>query len=167
MNGHWLDEAIDATDWRILAALQRDGRATFADLARAVDLSRPAVTERVRRLEDRGIIVGYRAVVDPRALGYAVRAEVRLCAEAACLPRVERLVAEIPAILECDRGPGNDCFVFRVIARSPAELTALVDRIGTLGRVHATLLLSALVTGRSVPPPASPPTPAERVSTPR
>ena len=72
------DESLDDVDWRILAALQANGRASYADLAREVAMSASAVTERVRRLEEAGVIAGYSAVVDADRLGFGILAFVRL-----------------------------------------------------------------------------------------
>ncbi|MGP4092699.1 Lrp/AsnC family transcriptional regulator, partial [Streptomyces sp. KR55] len=90
----------DATDWRILDVLQREGRASFAELARAVSMSASAVTERVRRLEEAGVIQGYAAVVDPERLGLPVLAFVRLRYPNGNYKPFHDLVAATPEVLE-------------------------------------------------------------------
>src|SRR2546426_2209974 len=119
---------IDATDRKIIGELTTDGRVSFAELGRRVSLSPPAVAERVQRLERTGVITGYRAEIDPRALGYQLTAIVRIKPAARQLPRIPELAAEIPEISECHRITGEDCFFLKVYLRSIDELSGLLDR---------------------------------------
>src|SRR5438309_6212471 len=113
---------IDALDRRIIGELIEDGRAPLAELGRRVNLSSPAVAERVQRLERAGVITGYRAEIDPRRLGYPLTAIVRVKPAARQLPRIPELAAEIPEVAECHRITGEDCFFMRVHLRSIDEL---------------------------------------------
>ncbi len=124
----------DATDWRILEVLQREGRASFADLARAVSMSASAVTERVRRLEEAGVIQGYAAVVDPERLGLPILAFVRLRYPNGNYKPFHDLVAVTPEILEAHHVTGDDCFVIKVAAGSMRHLEEVSGKIGTLAR---------------------------------
>lgn len=112
------DYSPDATDWRILDVLQRDGRATFAELARAVAMSPSAVTERVRRLEETGVISGYAAVVDAERLGLPVLAFVRLRYPHGNYKPFHDLLETTPEVVEAHHVTGDDCFVLEVTARS-------------------------------------------------
>lgn len=133
----------DATDWRILDVLQRDGRASFAELARAVSMSPSAVTERVRRLEEAGVIKGYAAVVDPERLGLPILAFVRLRYPNGNYKPFHDLVAATPEILEAHHVTGDDCFVIKVTARSMRHLEEVSGRIGALGSVTTSVVYSS------------------------
>jgi len=137
------DYSPDATDWRILDALQRDGRATFAELARAVSMSPSAVTERVRRLEELGVISGYTAVVDPERLGMPILALVRLRYPNGNYKPFHDLTASTPEILEAHHVTGDDCFVIKVAARSMPHLEEISGRIGALGSVTTSVVYSS------------------------
>ncbi len=98
-----VDPALDRTDWRLLAELQRDGRASYADLARAVAMSPSAVAERVRKLEETGVIAGDRAAVDPERVGLTVMAFVRLRYPTANYKPFHALLDSTPEIIEAQR----------------------------------------------------------------
>src|SRR5712671_342894 len=101
---------LDETDRKIIGELTSDGRVSFAELGRRVNLSSPAVAERVQRLERAGVITGYRAELDPRMIGYPLTAIVRVKPAPGQLPRIPELAAEIPQVGECHRITGEDCF---------------------------------------------------------
>ncbi|KUN88361.1 ArsR family transcriptional regulator [Streptomyces bungoensis] len=133
----------DSTDWHILDVLQRDGRVSYAELARAVSMSPSAVTERVRRLEEAGVIRGYAAVVDPERLGLAILAFVRLRYPNGNYKPFHDLVAATPEILEAHHVTGDDCFVIKVAARSMPHLEEISGRIGALGSVTTSVVYSS------------------------
>lgn len=114
----------DPTDWRILQALQHEGRATFAELARTVSMSASAVTERVRRLEEAGVIAGYTAVVDQERLGLPILAFVRLRYPNGNYKPFHDLLETTPEILEAHHVTGDDCFVLKVATRSMTQMSA-------------------------------------------
>ncbi len=140
----------DATDWRILAALQDQGRATFAELARAVSMSASAVTERVRRLEEAGVIAGYTAVVDPERLGLPILAFVRLRYPHGNYKPFHDLLEATPEILEAHHVTGDDCFVLKVAARSMGHLEEVSGKIGALGSVTTSVVYSSPLRRRSI-----------------
>ncbi|MFJ4125892.1 Lrp/AsnC family transcriptional regulator [[Kitasatospora] papulosa] len=144
------DYSPDATDWRILDVLQRDGRATFAELARAVSMSPSAVTERVRRLEEVGVISGYTAMVDPERLGMPILALVRLRYPNGNYKPFHDLTASTPEILEAHHVTGDDCFVLKVTARSMRHLEEVTGRIGTLGSVTTSIVYSSPLPRRAI-----------------
>src|SRR5213593_799591 len=109
---------LDLTDRKIIGELTTDGRASLAELGRRVNLSSPAVAERVQRLERAGVITGYRAEIDPRALGYQLTAIVRIKPAPGQLSRIPELAAEISEISECHRITGEDCFYIKIHLRS-------------------------------------------------
>ncbi|MEV7319606.1 Lrp/AsnC family transcriptional regulator [Streptomyces sp. NPDC093970] len=140
----------DATDWRILEVLQREGRASFAELARAVAMSPSAVTERVRRLEEAGVIQGYAAVVDPERLGLPILAFVRLRYPNGNYRPFHDLVAVTPEILEAHHVTGDDCFVIKVTAGSMRHLEEITGRIATLGSVTTSVVYSSPLPRRAI-----------------
>ncbi|MEU0396256.1 Lrp/AsnC family transcriptional regulator [Streptomyces sp. NPDC006208] len=140
----------DATDWRILQALQAQGRASFAELARAVSMSASAVTERVRRLEDVGIIKGYTAVVDHERLGLPILAFVRLRYPNGNYKPFHDLVETTPEILEAHHVTGDDCFVIKVATRSMSHLEEVSGKIGTLGSVTTSVVYSSPLPRRAI-----------------
>ena len=141
---------LDETDWRILAALQRDGRMSYADLAREVAMSPSAVTERVRRLEEIGVITGYRAVVDPARVGLAILAYVRLRYPNGNYRPFHALLGSTPEIVEAHHVTGEDCFVLKVAARSMAHLEEVTGRIAGLGPVTTSVVYSSPLPTREV-----------------
>jgi Lrp/AsnC family transcriptional regulator, leucine-responsive regulatory protein len=133
----------DTTDWRIIEALQRNGRTSYVDLAKAVAMSPSAVTERVRRLEETGVIVGYTAVVEPELLGLHVLAFVRLRYPTGNYQPLHKLLDETPEIIEAHHVTGEDCFVLKVVARSMRHLEEVTGRLSGLGAVTANIVYSS------------------------
>ncbi|MBO0656093.1 MULTISPECIES: Lrp/AsnC family transcriptional regulator [Streptomyces] len=140
----------DATDWRILDALQSNGRAGYAELARTVNMSSSAVTERVRRLEEAGVISGYTAVVDADRLGMPVLAFVRLRYPNGNYKPFHDLLDTTPEILEAHHVTGDDCFVIKVAARSMRHLEEVAGRIGGLGSVTTSVVYSSPLPRRAL-----------------
>ncbi|GGZ80975.1 transcriptional regulator [Streptomyces subrutilus] len=146
------DYSPDATDWRILEVLQRDGRASFTELARSVSMSASAVTERVRRLEEVGVITGYTAVVDAERLGKSILALVRLRYPHGNYKPFHALLDSTPEILEAHHVTGDDCFVLKVAARSMSHLEELTGRISGLGSVTTSVVYSSPLPRRPLSP---------------
>ena len=146
----------DRTDRAILAVLQQDGRRSMAELARDVRMSASAVAERVRRLEEAGVIRGYRAEVDPEALGYAVLAHLRLRYPSSTYGPLHALLADIPEVLEAHHVTGDDCFVLKVVATSMRDLERITGRIGALGSVTTSVAYSSPIVARPITPPEAP-----------
>jgi Lrp/AsnC family leucine-responsive transcriptional regulator len=133
---------LDETDLAILAELQRDGRISFAELGRRVNLGASATTDRVRRLRDTGVITGYRATVDVARLGFAVLADLRLTYPGSQHAPLRRVLAERGEILECLRVTGDACYVLRVAARSMAHLEEVVNELADFGGVTTSVVYS-------------------------
>lgn len=146
------DYSPDATDWRILEVLQRDGRASFTELARSVSMSASAVTERVRRLEEVGIITGYTAVVDAEKLGKSILALVRLRYPHGNYKPFHDFLDTATEILEAHHVTGDDCFVLKVAARSMAHLEEVTGRIAGLGPVTTSIVYSSPLPRRPLSP---------------
>lgn len=142
---------IDEIDRRLLSELGNDARLSTAELGRRVALSPPAVAERVRRLERLGVITGYRAEIDPRALGYRIAAIVRVRPTPRQLPRVAELARETPEVVECYRITGDDCFLMKLHLRSIDDLEPVLDRFVLLGQTTTSIIQSTPVARRALP----------------
>ena len=147
-----VDPTIDRTDWRLLEELQRDGRASYADLARVVAMSPSAVAERVRRMEEAGVIAGYRAVVDPERVGLQIMAMVRLRYPTGNYRPFHALLDGTPEIIEAHHVTGEDCFVLKVLTRSMRHLEEVTGRISGLGAVTTSVVYSSPLPGRALAP---------------
>jgi len=144
------ETTIDRTDWRLLEELQRDGRASYADLARVVAMSPSAVAERVRRLEEAGVIAGYRATVDPVRVGLGIMALVRLRYPTGNYRPFHALLDRTPEVIEAHHVTGEDCFVLKVVARSMRHLEEVTGRISGLGAVTTSVVYSSPLPGRAI-----------------
>ncbi|MFC5182300.1 Lrp/AsnC family transcriptional regulator [Actinomadura harenae] len=142
---------IDALDLRLLTELQADARLSLAELGRRVALSAPAVADRVQRLEESGVITGYHAEVDPRALGFPVTVMVRVRPAVRELQRISKLAQEVPQIVECYRMTGEDCFYFTMHLRAVDELEPILDLFTPYGQTTTSLIHTAPVPRRPLP----------------
>ena len=146
---------IDDTDRKIISELTAHGRISFAELGRRVNLSSPAVADRVQRLERDDVITGYRAELNPRALGYPLTAIVRIKPAPGQLRRIPELAAQLPEVAECHRITGEDCFHLMVHLRSIDELGDLLDRFLAYGETTTSLINASPIPRRGPPLSAS------------
>ena len=142
---------LDETDQRILEVLLGDSRASLKSLAEQVGLSSPSVSERLRRLEERGVIRQYTVEFDPQALGFTLQAMVRVRPMPGKLHIVQRLLEEIPEIGECDKVTGEDCFIARLYVRSIDQLDHILDRVADHAETNTAIVKTQPVRRR--PPP--------------
>ncbi len=142
---------FDAIDRKIIGELSVDGRVPLAELGRRVSLSSPAVAERVQRLETASVIIGYRAEIDPRALGYNLTAIIRIKPSAGQLSKIPELARQIPEIGECYRITGEDCFYLKVHLRTIDDLSGLLDRFLVYGQTTTSLINATPVPRRDPP----------------
>lgn len=141
-------QTVDATDLLLLGELQRDARTSLAELGRRVGLSPPAVADRLKRLTDEGIIRGFRADVDPRALGYTLSAIVRVRPAPRQIAKVAKLAQETPEVVECHRITGEDCFFLKAHVRDVEHLEEVIDRFTVYGQTTTSVMQSSPVPGR-------------------
>jgi Lrp/AsnC family leucine-responsive transcriptional regulator len=152
-NGRIADGGLlDATNLRLLEELQADARLSLAELGRRVSLSSPAVAERLRRLEDEGVIAGYHAEVDPRALGYTLGVLIRSRPAPRQLAAVAQLARDTPEVVECHRVTGDDCYVMTAWVRDVTHLEEVIDAFAAYGQTTTSILQSSPVPRRPVAP---------------
>lgn len=148
-----MERLLDPTGWRILAELQDNARISYSELARRVALTAPAVAERVRRMEEAGIIQAYRARPDHARIGLPITAFIRWTATGTDVVRLGEAAVDIPEILECHRVTGEDSYIAKVAVRSVEHLEGLIDRLMPYAETITSLVLSAPVTHRVLTPP--------------
>jgi Lrp/AsnC family transcriptional regulator, leucine-responsive regulatory protein len=142
--------SIDELSWKILQALQENARVSFSELGRQVGLTPPAVAERVRRLEDLGIIEGYRAIVNVQKLGLPLTAIIRFAARGRSSAETKRRLAGVPEIIECYHVTGEDCYVLRIAVPTTAHLEGLLERLTDFGDTTTSIVLSTPFTARVI-----------------
>jgi Lrp/AsnC family leucine-responsive transcriptional regulator len=142
------DQQLDGTNRQLLAALQEDARLSLAELGRRVGLTAPAVGERLSRLEEAGVIRGYHADIDPRALGYELSVILRIRPSARMIPKVAELAQRTPEVTECHRVTGDDCFIMRLHVRDVLHLEELIDTFVPYGQTTTSIMQSSPVPGR-------------------
>lgn len=150
MNLHF-SQALDAADRSIVEALAHDARLSLKELAARAGLSSPACSERLRRLEERGVLQGYAAEVSLEALGYPLQAIMRVRPLPGMLHIVEKIILETPEIIECDKITGDDCFVCRVAVCNMADLDRVHDRITERAQTNTSMVKSTPLK-RRLPP---------------
>jgi len=148
-----LKTALDPMNVRLLDELQRNPRITMSELARRLDMSSPAVTDRVQRLEESGIITGYRVELDPRALGRPVAAFVRIRPGPGQLTRIADLARNTPEVVECHRITGEDCFLMKIYVAEIDKLEEVLDRFLMYGQTTSSIVQSSPVPPRPLPLP--------------
>ncbi|MES0881562.1 Lrp/AsnC family transcriptional regulator [Roseibium sp. SCP14] len=142
---------MDDADRKIIEALIVDARVSLKDLAKHAGLSSPGVSERVRRLLERGIIRGFTVDIDPKVLGYSLQAIVRIRPLPGKLHIVQQLIQEIPEFCECDKVTGEDCFIARLAVPSIEQLDGILDKISDKAETSTSIVKSQPIHRR--PPP--------------
>jgi Lrp/AsnC family leucine-responsive transcriptional regulator len=159
------EKLMDQIGWKLLHELQLNGRLSYAELGRRVGLTTPAVVERVKRMEEAGIIVGYHADVDPTVIGMPITAFIRMSVVGDVFTRITSVVKNSPEVVECHRGTGADSFIMKVHVRSVEHLESLIDRLTPYGTTSTSIVLSSPVEKREIKKPEemSPPVEAQPI----
>lgn len=148
-----MNPELDAVDWALLGALQADARLSFNELARRVHLSAPTVAQRVRRMEEAGVITGYHARVAPAAAGYPVVAHVHMkCYGARCITVHPELLDDLPEVIQVSRLTGDVCSMVLVVTASVAELERILVRLASHGETSSAMVLSNPIPWRAIAP---------------
>lgn len=145
------EKQIDDISWQLLCLLQENARLSFAELGRRVGLTSPAVAERVARLEDAGIIKGYRAEINPQKVGLGITAFIRInCNTIEGCAHLGAIVKDVPEVLECHRVTGSDSGIMKVVVSSVGHLESLIDRLSIHGTLTTSLVLSSPIKDRII-----------------
>src|SRR6478735_6620334 len=132
--------SLDDLDQAMLEALAANARISLKELAQAVGLSSPSAAERLRRLEERGVVKAFTIDVDPAAVGYPLQAIVRVRPLPGQLHIVERIIQDTPEFIECDKVTGDDCFIGRLVVRSMSELDGILDKIAERAETNTSMI---------------------------
>jgi Lrp/AsnC family leucine-responsive transcriptional regulator len=146
-----IDGPLDTVNRRLLRELQADARLSLAELGRRVGLSAPAVGERLQRLQEAGVVRGYRVELDPAALGLPLGVIIRVRPAAGELPKVADLARQTPEVVECHRITGEDCFFMKLQVRDVAHLEEVIDRFLLFGQTTTSIVQSSPVAARGLP----------------
>jgi Lrp/AsnC family leucine-responsive transcriptional regulator len=144
------DRQLDGIGWRLLRLLQENARLSFRQIGEAVGLTAPAVAERVRRLEDNGILRGYHADIDFEKVGLPILAFVHLTANAQQSSRFRKAVLGMHNVMECHCVTGNESYLLKVAVTSVPHLEHLLLELTTYGEVRTSLVLSSQVVRRVI-----------------
>jgi Lrp/AsnC family transcriptional regulator, leucine-responsive regulatory protein len=145
--------ALDEIDLLIISELQKDCRKTFSQLARKAKMSAPAVSERVERLKEFGVIAGFQAVIDPKAIGLAMSAFVRVRPMPGQLQKVIEKAKRMDQVTECHRITGEDCLMLRIHFDQIDTLDQILDEFTPIGQTTTSIVQSSPVPSRPVPLP--------------
>lgn len=147
------EKLLDEVGWQILGELQENARLSFSELGRRVGLTAPAVGERVRRMEEAGIIAGYRLELDAEKIGLPVTAFIRLASSDVKLAQFAAQATVIPEVLECHRVTGADSYIIKVGTTSVQHLETVINRLILYGQPTTSLVLSSPVKHRVIRAP--------------
>ena len=142
---------LDETDRKIIEILQEDGRISMKDLGKLIGLTSPAVSERIKRLENCGIISGYKAIINPDALGRNIKAFIHIS-----LPGSQSYAEFLenakndPKIVECHHITGDDCSLLKVLVSDMQELESVIDSIKKIGSTKTSVILSTPIQAKSI-----------------
>jgi len=147
------EKLLDDIGWKILVELQSNARISFSELGRRVGLSVPAVTERVRKLEDAGIITGYHAVVNAEKVGYPIIAYIRMSVSGDVSSKITSLIGGMPEVIECHKGTGGDSFIMKIRVTTVHHLEKVIEKLLPYGTTSTSIVLSSPVTMRLIERP--------------
>ena len=142
--------SLDSIDVELLRILHEDARTPIAEIARALSMSAPSVSERLKRLRESGVIRSFTIEVDPALLGYELALYIRISPLPGQLSKVISVIDEMEEIVECDRITGDDCFIAKVHVRSVEEIESVTDRLNIYAKTNTSLVQSSPVTRRLI-----------------
>lgn len=144
--------SVDSLNWNILKCLQRNARQSNAEIGRIVGISSPAVSERIKKMEDAGIIQGYNTSVSPLEVGYQLKAIITLRAFMGMLKPFMQKVKTYPEVLNCYRITGNENFVMEVVLANQKHLEMFIDQVIVYGETKTQIVLSHVTKNNEVKP---------------
>lgn len=141
---------MDGLDWKILEEVQKAARTSLTELARKVGLSIPTTAERLKKLEESGVIEGFVARVNPKKAGYEITALVGITTPQPSKARLLKLLETIPEVIECLHVTGADSYVMKVIAKDILQLEKLIAQINVFGETRTSIVMSTSIPARPV-----------------
>jgi len=144
------DQRLDTVNLKLIEELQKDARLAHAELGRRVGLSAPAVAERLQRLQETGVITGYHAAIDPRALGLSLSVILRIRPSPREIPKVAELARDTPEVVECHRITGEDCFFMKLHVRDVEHLETVIDAFAFYGQTTTSIMQTSPVPRRPI-----------------
>ena len=142
--------SVDDKSWRILTALQEDARASLKTLAEIAGLSVPSTAERIKKMEDAGVIRGYHADIDPEALGYVIKAVVAITTQHPYKHKFIDILRAMPQVLECLHVTGADSCLFTLVAKNMADLEQILASLNKYGETRTSIVMSSQIPRRGV-----------------
>lgn len=147
-----MENKLDSINWDILSALQSNSRATFTEIGKQVGLTAPAVAERVKKMEDLGVLEGYRAKLSFAKLGYQLKAIITLRAFMGKLKPFLNMVSNYEEVINCYRITGNENIVMEVVLRDQMHLEKFIDKLIRYGETRTHIVLSDIVADAPIKP---------------
>lgn len=141
---------MDITDYKIINILQEDGRISMKDLGKIVGLTSPAVSERVKRLEESGVIKGYKAIVNPDKLGRVIKSFINIALPSKNYQDFIEYAQKDNRIVECHHITGEDCLLLKVIVKDMYDLEQVIDKIKQVGKTKTSVILSTIIESKSI-----------------
>ena len=141
---------MDITDYKIINILQEDGRISMKDLGKIVGLTSPAVSERVKRLEESGVIQGYKAIVNPDKLGRVIKSFINIALPSKNYQDFIEYAQNDSRIVECHHITGEDCLLLKVIVKDMYDLEQVIDKIKQVGKTKTSVILSTIIESKSI-----------------
>ncbi|MBQ1793299.1 MAG: Lrp/AsnC family transcriptional regulator [Peptostreptococcaceae bacterium] len=141
---------MDITDYKIINILQEDGRISMKDLGKIVGLTSPAVSERVKRLEESGVIQGYKAIVNPDKLGRVIKSFINIALPSKNYQDFIEYAQKDNRIVECHHITGEDCLLLKVIVKDMYDLEQVIDKIKQVGKTKTSVILSTIIESKSI-----------------
>lgn len=144
--------SIDKLNWKILDCLQKNARQPNTEIGRQVGMSSPAVSERIKKMEDSGVIHGYNTLVSPFEAGYQFKAIITLRAFMGKLKPFLEIVKTYDEVLNCYRITGNENIVMEVVLKNQKHLEAFIDQLIIYGETKTQIVLSHVVKNNDLKP---------------
>lgn len=139
---------IDKVSWHILEELQKNARSPLTEISKKVGISAPAVSERIQKMEDAGIIGGYKAELDMNKLGYSLGVYISIKIRFGLVKKFQDLIQSVPEIYECYKLTGHDCMMMKGFVKDPKHLESLNDQLSQYGELTTSLILTSIVENR-------------------
>jgi Lrp/AsnC family leucine-responsive transcriptional regulator len=136
---------LDKLNWLILEELQKNARAPLTEISKKVGLSSPSVSERIQKMEEAGLIKGYKASLDMEAMGYPLGVYISIKIRFGQVQSFEEYIRTVPEICECHKLTGHDCMLMRGYVKNPKHLEDLNGRLTIYGELTTSLVLSSIV----------------------